>query len=157
MGRLTLVPGGIQMREVPLRIPLIIAASIIQCNYRAPQSDSYSSLMWCSLHPARKANSHWSGAAKQWHQPCPPSWASSWQLLQSGEGYLEGAHEEGKGRKPWRRQGFGQWEGLLDLGNTTAVMTGDGGAGPRVVWGVATPAPEGRKSEPLIHGTWQGL
>lgn len=29
------------MREVPWRIHLIVAASIIQCNYRAPQSNSH--------------------------------------------------------------------------------------------------------------------
>lgn len=41
------------MREVSLRMHLIIAASIIQCNYRAPKSDSYT--VWCSLHPTRKS------------------------------------------------------------------------------------------------------
>lgn len=55
---IALVPGGIQMREVPLRIHLIISASIMQPNCRAPQSDSsVCSLVWCSRHPTRKAKS----------------------------------------------------------------------------------------------------
>lgn len=61
-------------------------------------------MVWCSLHPTRKANSRHSWAAEWWHQVHHPGLHPG-LLFQSGEshGAVDG---EGKG---WKGEGAGVW------------------------------------------------